>query len=148
MIERDDSPASRLLSYLAADPDAKRELELMVDQMADRKASTIARQREPATFGRLLELYKSLVEARQSFTPGQLVQWKPGLKNRRVPLYGQPVVVVEALAEPVLTDADSGSQYYREPLDIALGIVDQGDDFDVFHFDSRRFEAVKEPGEA
>ncbi|NCA71995.1 MAG: hypothetical protein EOM91_18330 [Sphingobacteriia bacterium] len=79
------------------------------------------------------------------FKPGDLVTWKPGLMNRRVPLRGQPAVVVSVLDEPVLdNETESGSTYYREPHDIVLGVIwDQEPgrgDFVTFHFDSRRFE--------
>ena len=48
------------------------------------------------------------------FQVGDLVTWKPGLKNRRVPLTGQPAVVVALLDEPLLdSEQESGSTYYR-----------------------------------
>jgi hypothetical protein len=82
------------------------------------------------------------------FKPGDLVTWKPGLMNRRVPLRGQPAVVVSVLEEPVLdNDTESGSTYYREPQDIVLGVIWDKEpgrgDFVTFHFDSRRFEPWK-----
>lgn len=82
---------------------------------------------------------------RHVFMPGDLVCWKPGLCNRRVPRPGRPAVVVEVLHEPVLDDEkDSGGPYFREPLDIVLGMfVEQGrhrGDFITWHFDSRRFQ--------
>ena len=39
---------------------------------------------------------------------------------------------------------DSGSPYFREPLDIVLGFVDGDGDFITYHFDSRRFAPVIE----
>jgi hypothetical protein len=82
---------------------------------------------------------------RHDFKPGDLVSWKPGLSNRRMPRYGRPAIVVEVLHEPVLDDAkDSGDAYFREPLDIVLGVfIEQGrhrGDFITWHFDSRRFQ--------
>lgn len=75
------------------------------------------------------------------FEAGDFVEWKPGMKNRRHPDYNQPVVVMELLEEPVLDGAkDSGSPYYREPLDVVLGFLDSDGDFISFHFDSRRFQ--------
>lgn len=75
------------------------------------------------------------------FEAGDFVEWKPGMKNRRYPDYGQPVVVMELLEEPVFDSAkDSGSSYYREPLDVVLGFLDSDGDFVSFHFDSRRFQ--------
>jgi len=83
---------------------------------------------------------------RHDFRPGQLVCWKPELKNRKYPAYGECGVVVSILPEPVIdTSNDSGSQYFREPLDIVLGFLDGDGDFVTYHFDSRRFAPVVEP---
>jgi hypothetical protein len=80
------------------------------------------------------------------FSPGDLVTWKPGLRNRRIPRYGEPAVVVSVLESPVTdSDQESGSTYFREPLDLVLGVIWDGErgrgDFVTFHFDGRRFEA-------
>ncbi|MBK1618471.1 hypothetical protein CKO42_08475 [Lamprobacter modestohalophilus] len=93
----------------------------------------------------LLERY-ALLNQPQAFKPGDLVCWKPGLKNRRVPAYGAPAVVLEVLDQPITDgETESGSTYFREPLSLVLGLFwdrDQGrGDFVAFHFDGRRFEA-------
>lgn len=96
----------------------------------------------------LRERYQSLVQ-RQRFTPGQLVEWKPGLKNKRFPRYGQPAVVIEVLETPLLDHEDeAGSTYFREPLDLVLGLLWDGGpargEFVTFHYDGRRFQAAAE----
>ena len=79
--------------------------------------------------------------AEKSLRPGMLAQWKPGMKNRRTPDYGAPMVVVEVLEPPIIdTKFDSGSVYFRERLDLVLGFVDEDDEFYMLHYDSRRFE--------
>ena len=78
----------------------------------------------------------------RALRPGMLATWKPGLKNRRFPRYGEPVVVVALLDAPIADpEHDSGSPYFREPLDLLLGVV-RGDDreFLVYHADRRRFQ--------
>ncbi len=97
----------------------------------------------------LLARYQSLND-RHAFQPGDLVAWKPGLRNRRYPREGKPAVVLEVLAEPLFdSDTETGSAYFREPLDLVLGLfLDVGEhrgDFLSWHFDSRRFKAW-EPG--
>jgi hypothetical protein len=92
----------------------------------------------------LLERY-ALLNRAHAFKPGDLVCWKPGLRNRRVPAYGTPAVVLDILETPIPdTETESGSTYYREPLSLVLGVFwdrDQGrGDFVAFHFDGRRFE--------
>ena len=59
----------------------------------------------------------------RALRPGMLATWKPGLKNRRFPRYGEPVVVVALLETPIVNPGDeSGSPYFREPLDLLLGL--------------------------
>lgn len=84
--------------------------------------------------------------ARHQFTAGQLVTWKKGMKNRRSPGYGEPAIVIEVLATPLLNPGDeSGTPYFREPLDIIIGTLDADGDLLCFHYDSRRFEPYVEP---
>jgi len=73
------------------------------------------------------------------FQRGDLVTWKPGLRNRKMPDYGEPMVVVEVLDEPVYDQtADSGSPYFREPLSVRCLLVDEDGDALVFYYDARR----------
>jgi len=84
----------------------------------------------------------------RALRPGMLATWKPGLKNRRFPRYGEPVVVVALLDEPIVNPGDeSGLPYFREPLDLLLGLV-RGDDreFLVYHADRRRFQPAERDG--
>jgi hypothetical protein len=79
---------------------------------------------------------------KDSFEVGQLVKWKTNLKNRKIPYKNQPAIVVEILDEPIISDDDeSGSPYFRENLDIILGILVDDNIFLTFYHDSRRFEA-------
>ena len=76
------------------------------------------------------------------FQVGQLVKWKENLKNRKLPYKNQPAIVVEILAEPIInSQEESGSPYFRETLDIILGILVDDETFLTFYYDSRRFES-------
>ena len=80
-----------------------------------------------------------------TFKAGDILTWKPGLSNRRYPKNGKPAVVMEVLEVPVLDrERDSGSPYFREPLDVVLGAFAEEEDmpgiFLTWHFDSRRFQ--------
>lgn len=78
---------------------------------------------------------------KHNFEKFQIVKWKTGLKNRKLPFENQPAIVVDILNPPLIHKEEAGSPYFREPLDILLGFIDEiDDDFVVFHFDSRRFE--------
>ena len=100
----------------------------------------------------LTERYQ-LLNQRHVFKPGDLVCWKPGMRNRRFPHPGKPAVVLEVLATPILdSDTEAGSTYYREPLDLVLGLFpDEGghrSDFLSWHFDGRRFQPWSEGEQA
>ncbi len=96
----------------------------------------------------LCVLLERLTNGRErTLRPGMLATWKPGLKNRRFPAYGQPAIVVERLSAPILDhETEAGMTYYREPLDVLLGILHQEGDFLVYHFDSRRFQPYEAGG--
>ena len=79
---------------------------------------------------------------KNTFKPGDIVDWKPGLRNKNS--YG-PFVVVEVLDSPIFDNAEdgSGSQYFRESLDIILGkIMDNKKMFITHFYDSRRMELI------
>lgn len=95
---------------------------------------------------RLMTLYQRLTNGREkALRPGMMAMWKPGMKNRRFPHYGDPAIVVEVLDPPILDHEDeAGSTYYRESLDLLLGILHKDGDFLVYHFDSRRFQPYED----
>lgn len=75
------------------------------------------------------------------FHEGQIVKWKSGLKNKRIPEENEPAIVVHILTNPVVDPAQaSDSPYFNEPLNIVLGVLDGDGDFAMWHFDSARFE--------
>ncbi|MCT7971849.1 hypothetical protein [Laspinema olomoucense] len=79
--------------------------------------------------------------AKESFKVGQIVRWKNNMKNRKLPYKNQPAIVVAVLNEPIINNLeDSGSPYFRENLDIVLGILVNHNTFLTFYYDSRRFE--------
>ena len=87
----------------------------------------------------LSKLYNLYID-KEDFQPGDLVVWKEGLKNKKRPAYDTPVVVINHFENPILDEkADTGSPYFREPLDLAIGHLDDDGDFIIYHVDSRRF---------
>ena len=88
---------------------------------------------------------RDAMEERHAFKPGDLVEWKPGLRNKRWPCVGQPSVVVGIMAEPILDHTvEAGSNYFREPLDLVIGYRHPSDgQFTEYHVDSRRFRPWK-----
>jgi hypothetical protein len=79
-------------------------------------------------------------KAEKQLKPGMLVQWKQGLKNRKRPRPNEPAVVIEILEKPFYDEENgSGTPYFREPMNLVLGMVDDDGEFIIFHYDARRF---------
>lgn len=77
---------------------------------------------------------------KNTFTPGMLVTWKPGLRNKKLPRPGEPLIVQEMLDAPQFDkQSRSGSPYYREPYDLIGGLLDSDGEYVAYHYDSRRF---------
>lgn len=89
---------------------------------------------------KLQELARRLDQL-HSFTKGQFVKWKPGLKNRKFPDYGEPAIVTAVLPSPIFDPGEvtAGSPYFQEPLTLVLGTY-RDEEFLEFRLDSRRFE--------
>lgn len=89
----------------------------------------------------LKQKVSSFLEESPKFEPGDVVRWKRGLKNKKYPKEGQLCIVIEEMEEDIIQDGrDSGSPYYREPLNLVLALLDDDSDLVIFHYDKRRFE--------
>jgi hypothetical protein len=96
---------------------------------------------DPSKRAQLLVEYYDDLRKDFAFKPGDIVKWKAGLRNRLLPKYEEPAIVVQVLDRPEFDQSrDAGSTYFREPLDVVLGILDSDGDFSLFHLDRRRFE--------
>lgn|GEM_PF-919457 len=94
---------------------------------------------------RVTALFDLDKKSKSPLKAGDIVRWKKGLSNRKLPAEGQDAIVIEVLTEKNLQkEKDSGTPYYREPLDLALAILDSKGDLVIFHYDQRRFEKVKD----
>lgn len=74
------------------------------------------------------------------FAAGDIVEWKPGMRNRRS---AGPFIVIRQYEDgniPV-NEEKSGMPGFMEPLDLAVGVIDETDnEFMIFHVDSRRMQ--------
>ncbi len=99
----------------------------------------------------LLDRFHQLTKVRHDLQPGIIVGWKPGLRNRKWPRQDEPAVVVERLPEPVFDTDETGSTYFREPLDVILGVFidtpEHRGDFLVFHANSQRYQPWPNQGQ-
>lgn len=127
------------LQALAAELPAEERLEL-IEHLTG--AGVPTGSVEPVDPVEIRETYERYLQ-RHQFSAGQLVRWKTGLRNKRLPEPGQPAIVIEVL-EPgtVSSEERTDSPYFRETLDLVLGVVDGERDLVFFHFDGRRFEPL------
>ena len=92
---------------------------------------------------RLLKQLADRLDEDHAFVKGQFVAWKPGLKNRKFPDYGEPAIVTAVLLSPVFDPSETaGSPYFQEPLTIVIGNY-RADELLEFRVDGRRFEPVE-----
>lgn len=96
--------------------------------------------KEPTEYAEKLRKRKSLLEQKYNFNVGDIVVWKDGLKNKRVPEYGQPGIIL-AKHTPPLKDDDEA--IYYEELDITIGFISDEDEFLAYNYDSNRFMVIK-----
>jgi hypothetical protein len=110
------------------------------DQLAEILLTQKTNLTKEEILGRLKRAHECL-QVKHKFHLGQIVKWKEGLQNKKIPRYGDPAIVIELLKSPVVDSGENaGSPYFREELNIILGVLDPGGDFVIFHYDSRRFE--------
>lgn len=122
-------------------PTDPKELQRLVHEMTRRQTLELKFSASEEYRQRLMEAFAQLVAKQERFEPGQLVRWKTGLANRTMPDTSSVGIVIQHIDTPMIVDKDSGSAYFQEPLDLALGII-VGDErsFVIYWFDSRRFE--------
>ncbi len=112
-------------------------VEALVRAAAQESKPGIKPSTDPNIGTKLVEAFLTL-RTQHEFRLGELVQWKPGLRNR---LLGGPFIVTALLPEPLLAaEEKSGSAYWREPLDVVIGTIGDDGSFVEFHLDSRRLE--------
>ena len=80
-----------------------------------------------------------LLSGNDGFAVGDAIEWKEGMKNVKLPNYGEPVVVVENLATPSMFKAEHGTQYFAAREDIVVATMKDGE-LCLYSMDSRRFK--------
>ena len=92
---------------------------------------------------RMLKELADRLDQHHAFAKGQFVVWKAGLKNRKLPDYGEPAIVSGVLPSPNYDPSETScaSPYFQEPLSIVIGVHHE-DDLLEFRVDGRRFEPI------
>jgi len=91
---------------------------------------------EPNEYIEKLEKRAASLKEVSSFNVGDIVCWKDGLKNKRLPDYRQPCIVLSILIPPITDDDDKS---YTEILTVELGFIAEADEFFSFKYDGNRF---------
>lgn len=129
-----------LISVLADRPGRDKDKELLLRELLSDALSSKRKQSTPDELKRLYDIYK----VKHDFKEGDIVCWKEGMKDRKLPKEGEPAVVVRKLEKQVFdVTQEGGSQYFNEPFDIVLGLIDSDGDFATYHFNSQKFEPYK-----
>ena len=93
-----------------------------------------------------IQLLKQLSESyakKYDFKVGDIIKWKRKLKNRKLPEYDEPIILLEILETPIYNiDEQMGSTYFNEKIDIKIGII-KDNSFLTFYLDSTRFEVFE-----
>jgi hypothetical protein len=96
-------------------------------------------------FERLRELSKLYLEEPGDFKPGDLVEYKPGLRNTRRPRYNEAAIVLEIQPGQLDPEHEAGSPYYKAPSDMRISVLN-GRKILCYWVDRRRFRpAVERP---
>ena len=92
---------------------------------------------------KLTAMFQSLTQDTHTFKPGDVVEWKPGM---RLKVANGPFVITEVFPDMVVNDGpnfDTGNIYFRERVDCKVGFIDAEGEFVEYHNDSRRFQPFK-----
>ena len=74
----------------------------------------------------------------ESLSAGDVVSWKAGMRNRTLPNYSQPAIVIEKLQYQNVV-----SQYLLEPHYLRVCFLDYNYQLVIYFYDSRRFEKYR-----
>jgi Zn-finger protein len=88
---------------------------------------------------------KAFLTVQPEFKVGQLIMWKPDLKDKVFPQYGEPAVVLSAFMEPAVdSEVDTSSQYSCAINDMIIGVRAPDGDFTHYYADSRRWQPFQQ----
>ncbi len=95
--------------------------------------------------GTILQQRYAALQRSYTFKPGDLVTWKPRLRNKTIPGEADPAIVLQVLEQPIFDEErNSASPYFREPLDLVLGVLcniePHRGEWMSFYYDSRLFQ--------
>lgn len=112
-----------------------------INAQREKEEQKYARIATAADYPELLVEGLALYEDTQDFKKGDLVQWKPMMRNKRIPLEAAPAIVVDRIDPPLTTDPDGDRLI--EPHDLLIAVVDGDKEFILAEVAARRFTEWK-----
>ncbi len=115
--------------------------EIIPDQI--KSDEPISEEKRDHVAQKLDTIYRIFLECYE-LKEGQFVEWKQGLKNRVRPHLREPAIIIKLLKSPEFdTEKDSGTPYFKEPLDMIIGVLEENEEnLLFFHVDKRRFKPL------
>lgn len=93
----------------------------------------------------LKDIYRKLVHQNHRFQSGDIVTWKPSLRNRGAPEYGEPAIVIDAFDVPMEHTVMHHDHFFTiDRADLLLGVFDDDGDLFLVCGDSRRYQLMDE----
>lgn len=75
------------------------------------------------------------------FQVGDVVEWRPGMRNRRLPKTGFVAVISEIFAEPIVNpEKEVSSPYFQEKMHGKIALMDEDGDILEYAADFTRFK--------
>lgn len=104
------------------------------------KLAEYSQQQIASAMAELQEL-RQIFDTGHAFTPGDIIQWKPNMRDRPFPAYNTPVIVLEVISPPLQHCHDVGASAAPAKHDLVIGINMEGV-LRHYYADSRRYQPV------
>lgn len=117
------------------------DLTVLLTKALERLSSSDTASLLPESKKDALKRHLEIYQKKHQFTVGQIVRWKPGMKNRKFPDLLEPAIVIQVLEKPITDSSlETGSPYFGEQLDLVLGMISDDGDFLTYYHAGARFE--------
>lgn len=119
--------------------------ELQFADQAQERFRAYVKVSQEADYAKLVQRLGAEYLKEYSFTQGDLLQLKPGLRDSAMPDYGRPVVYIGEVAEEDRTESIGYPLVFLSALSsIYVGLIDGDYRFQIVRTDPRRFQPWSE----
>lgn len=119
--------------------------ELLHDALTKRAAGVTPTDEERKRTAADLRTLLAVLAQKHEFVTGQLVEAKHRCQNKSADR-GGVAIVSRLLPTPIMhSETDVGSCYFREPIDMVIGVLEHDGVIVEYHVDSRRYQPYTGP---